>query len=64
MAQPIYDRVDWNWARNGRDTVAQGWKPECGFFHYAWEGYNEATILYVLGLASPTHALPPIVAPP
>ena len=42
------------WHRNG---VTQGWKPECGFLHYGWEGYNEATILYVLGLGSPTHPL-------
>ncbi|HCX30008.1 MAG TPA: hypothetical protein DHU55_09615, partial [Blastocatellia bacterium] len=25
---------------------------------YRWQGYNEALILYVLGLASPTHPLP------
>ncbi len=31
------------------------WKPECGFLHYGWEGYNEATILYVLAMASPTY---------
>jgi hypothetical protein len=58
LSRQLYDRVDWNWARNGGPTVAQGWKPECGFFHYAWQGYNEAAILYVLGLGSPTHALP------
>jgi hypothetical protein len=40
-------------------SVAQGWKPECGFLHYGWEGYNEATILYILGLGSPTFPLPP-----
>ena len=31
--------------------------PEFGFLHYGWEGYNEALILYILGLGSPTHAL-------
>ena len=35
----------------------QGWKPECGFLHYGWEGYSEALLLYVLGLGSPTHPL-------
>ena len=29
-----------------------------GLLKYRWEGYNEALILYVLGLASPTHPLP------
>ena len=33
--------------------MRQGWKPKSGFLHYGWEGYNEATILYVLSMASP-----------
>jgi hypothetical protein len=57
LAQELYRRIDWDWARNGNATVAQGWKPECGFLHYGWQGYNEAALLYVLGLASPTHPL-------
>lgn len=57
LAEELYRRVDWRWAQNGRNTVAQGWKPECGFLSSGWEGYSEATILYVLGLASPTFPL-------
>jgi hypothetical protein len=59
LAEALYRRVDWHWAQNGSETVSQGWKPECGFLHYGWEGYNEATILYVLGLGSPTFPLTP-----
>jgi len=58
LARELYARIDWDWARNGKATVAQGWKPDSGFLHYDWEGYNEAALLYVLGLASPTHPLP------
>lgn len=57
LADLLYRRVDWRWAQNDSATLAQGWKPECGFLHYGWEGYNEATILYALALGSPTHAL-------
>jgi hypothetical protein len=57
LADRLYRRIDWQWAQNGKSTVSQGWKPECGFLRYGWEGYNEAAILYVLGLASPTHPL-------
>jgi hypothetical protein len=57
-AEAIYRRIDWQWARGGAATVRQGWKPESGFIHYGWDGYDEAIILYVLGLASPTHPLP------
>lgn len=59
LAHDLYERVDWTWALNNGDTLAQGWTPETGFLHYGWEGYNEATLLYVLGIASPTHPLPP-----
>jgi len=58
LADAIYARADWNWARNGEDAVTHGWRPESGFIKYRWQGYNEALILYVLGLASPTHPLP------
>ncbi len=58
LAEALYRRIDWQWAQISKSTLSQGWKPECGFLHYGWEGYNEATILYVLGLGSPTHPLP------
>jgi hypothetical protein len=57
LAETVYRRVNWKWAQNGSETVSQGWKPECGFLHHGWEGYNEALVLYVLGLGSPTHSL-------
>jgi hypothetical protein len=36
-----------------------GWKPEEGFFTYDWRGYNEAMIVIVLALGSPTHPVAP-----
>ncbi len=58
LAAFLYERVDWAWAMHEGPTVAMGWKPSLGFLRYGWEGYTEATLLYVLGLGSPTHALP------
>jgi hypothetical protein len=58
LADGLYRRVDWRWAQHGGLTVAHGWTPERGFLRYRWEGYNEAILLYVLGLGSPTHPLP------
>jgi hypothetical protein len=57
LADALYRRADWCWAENGEAAVAHGWKPESGFLRYRWQGYNEALLLYVLGLASPTHPL-------
>jgi hypothetical protein len=58
LADSLFRRVDWRWALNGGATVSHGWKPETGFSPHHWQGYNEALMLYVLGLGSPTHALP------
>jgi hypothetical protein len=58
LADAIYRRADWQWAQNRGVTVTHGWRPESGFIKYRWQGYNEALILYLLGLASPTHPLP------
>jgi hypothetical protein len=58
LADRLYARVDWQWALNGGATVTHGWKPESGFLSCRWKGYDEALLLYVLGLASPTHPLP------
>ena len=54
LADALYRRADWQWAQNGGATVTHGWKPESGFLPYRWEGYDEALMLYVLGLGSPT----------
>jgi hypothetical protein len=59
LADALYRRADWQWALNGGLAVSHGWKPERGFLKYRWEGYNEAILLYVLGLGSPLHPLPP-----
>jgi len=57
LADELYARVDWDWARNGSTAVTHGWKPETGFLRFHWTGYNEALLLYILGLGSPTHRL-------
>ena len=58
LADALYRRADWTWACNGGATVTHGWTPEGGFLPYRWRGYDEATLLYVLGLGSPTYPLP------
>ena len=57
LADGLYRRADWQWAQNEGATVTHGWRPESGFLSYRWEGYDEALLLYILGLGSPTHPL-------
>ena len=59
LADSIYRRTDWQWAAPRAPLVALGWHPENGFLGYDWRGYNEAMILYILALGSPTHPVAP-----
>lgn len=58
LGEALYSRVDWQWAQNKGNTLTHGWKPESGFLPFRWEGYDEAMLLYILGLGSPTFPLP------
>ena len=57
-ADALYARADFCWALDGGKSLAMGWKPECGFLNYDWDGYTEAMILLVLGLGAPIYTLP------
>ena len=65
LATSIYRRVDWPWMLNsnfmpnGKKTLSMGWKPGSGFIHYNWFQFNEGPLIYLLGIGSPTHPLPP-----
>ncbi len=59
LANALYQRADWNWACDHGLTLTHGWRPESGFIPYRWRGYDEGLLLYLLGLGSPTHPLPP-----
>jgi len=58
MADALFNRVDWNWMARGTNLLSMGWKPESGFLDANWIGYNEAMILYLLGLGAEPHPLP------
>lgn len=58
LADSLYRRVDWRWAMADRPGITTAWHPEQGFSKYIWDGYDEAMILYILALASPTHPVP------
>jgi hypothetical protein len=64
LADSLYRRVDWIWAqprltsaREGAmgSRVSMGWRPESGFLDVSWRGDDEAMLLCVLALGSPTH---------
>ncbi len=59
IADTLYKRVDWGWLQQREPLISMGWFPESGFINHDWTGYNEAMMLYVLALGSPTHAVSP-----
>jgi hypothetical protein len=59
IADELYRRTDWHWAQNKGLAITNGWKPRRGFLRCCWKGYNEALILYLLALGSPTFPLLP-----
>lgn len=57
----LWRGVDYAWYRNGADSkfLYWHWSPDYGFhIHHPLIGWNESMIAYVLGIASPTHAIP------
>ena len=59
LADQIYRRVDWTWAQPRPPAVALAWTRELGFIGGDWRGYNEAMLVYLLAMASPTHPIDP-----
>ena len=56
LADSIYWRMNWDLMRNYKNGILMGWMPATGFLGYGqWMGYNEASIMYILALGSPTY---------
>lgn len=59
LTDEIYRRVDWTWAQPRPPALALAWTPTEGFSNDDWRGYNEAMLVYLLALGSPTHPIGP-----
>jgi len=60
MATDLWEGIEWDWyRRNGSSSIYWHWSPE-----YNWDmnmtvtGWNEAAIVYLMAIASPTHGVP------
>jgi hypothetical protein len=59
LAYDIFNRVDWTWLSEDTSLLPHGWTPEIGFLPYRWDFYSEHMMMYLLGLGSLPHPLPP-----
>src|SRR3546814_6285619 len=57
------DLVEWDWyTQGGRKLLYWHWSPNNGWaLDHEIHGWNECLITYVLAVASPTHAIDPLV---
>ena len=59
LATLLYSRYDFPWMTNGDGKLlSHGWRPE-GFIKFRYEKYCQLAAMYLLGIGSPTHPLPP-----
>jgi hypothetical protein len=58
-AERLYRRAEWTQFQERHPLVSMGWTPENGLHDYDYTGYNEAMLLYVLAIGSPTYPISP-----
>jgi hypothetical protein len=59
LATLLYSRYDFPWMTNGDGKLlSHGWRPE-GFIRFRYDKYCQLAAMYLLGIGSPTHPLPP-----
>jgi hypothetical protein len=56
LADALYRRVEWSWFQK-KQLVTMSFTPEKNFGQWEYAGYDEAMLLYVLALGSPTHPI-------
>jgi hypothetical protein len=54
VADALFRRVDWQWMMKRNGVMSMGWHPEKGFIESEWAGYNEAMVLLIMAMGSPT----------
>jgi hypothetical protein len=61
LARDIFTRIEWTWLSEDTSLLPHGWSPESGFLPYRWDYYSELMMIYLFGIASSSHPLPPEV---
>lgn len=56
----LWEGIEWDWYRkNNSNVLYWHWSPNYGWqINMQIRGWNEAAIIYILGVASPTHGIP------
>lgn len=57
IADDLFRRVEWTYMMDDANSMSMGYHPEKGFIPAKWNGYNEAMILLLMAMGSPTHPI-------
>jgi len=57
LATQLYEDAEWDWMLQGNHIIWH-WSPNYGYGSLKVSGYNEAMIVYLLAIGSPTHPVP------
>ena len=58
LADKLWQEIDFDWYRNKKNVLYWHWSPTNQWkMNFPVRGFNECLIMYVLGAASPTHAV-------
>ena len=56
----LWESIEWSWYTRGENVLYWHWSPNYDWkMNFAVRGYNECTIMYILGIASPTFGINP-----
>ena len=60
LATDLWEGIEWDWyRRNNSSYIYWHWSPDYGWqMNMTVTGWNEAAIVYLLAIASPTHGVP------
>jgi hypothetical protein len=60
LATQLWEGIEWDWyRRDGSNSIYWHWSPDYGWqMNMKVAGWNEAAIVYLLAVASPTHGVP------
>jgi hypothetical protein len=61
IAEILYRKADWSWALCSGKTLKQEWRAEKNFSEKCWRGFDEALLINILALGSPTFPVNPNV---
>ncbi|WP_146582465.1 glucoamylase family protein [Neorhodopirellula pilleata] len=59
LCQDLVNRTDWQSMLSEDNLMHMGWTPEEGLLPYQWDRFSELTILVLMAIGAPRHAIDP-----